>query len=68
MEKKTYLAPQMRIHKLYRRMAPFCSSPIRSQSSGGADVDLGYGGVDEEGIVNPSAKRRGFSDYDSDLW
>lgn len=68
MEKKTYLAPQMRIHELYRRIVPFCSSPVRSHSSGDVDVDLGFGGVDEEGIINPAAKRRELIDYDGGLW
>ena len=68
MEKKTYLTPQMRTRDLYGEMVPLCNSPIHSQSSGNADVDLGYGGVDEAGTVDPSAKRRGFGGYDNDLW
>jgi hypothetical protein len=63
MEKKTYLTPQMRLRDLFEDLLPLCSSKIRGQGTGGVDVDLGYGGVDDGGTIEPSAKKR-FGDYD----
>ena len=69
MEKNAYLTPQMRTRNLYEEMLPLCGSKIRGQGTGGADVDLGYGGVDESGTVEPSAKKRWLSEYDDcELW
>jgi hypothetical protein len=69
MEKNAYLTPQMRTRNLYEDLLPLCSSKIRGQGTGGANVDLGYGGVDESGTVEPSAKKRWLSEYDDcELW
>ena len=48
--KKEYVAPQMECVKMEEEL-PMCVS-------GGGDVNLGYGGVDVGGIIDPQSNER----------
>ncbi|MBQ9665951.1 MAG: hypothetical protein IJV33_05740 [Bacteroidaceae bacterium] len=64
--KKTYIRPKMDCWDEVVSF-PLCTSPI----VGEGDVDLGFGGTDESGVIDPSAPMRNILDKDDkfgDLW
>jgi hypothetical protein len=56
-KKKAYIAPGIEITRVDAAL-PLAVSGITS----GGDVEIGNGGVDEDGSLDPSAKGDGFPD------
>ena len=50
MEKKLYMKPQMEVIKIGNGPQLLAGSGVQSESE---DFDIGFGGLDEEGIVIP---------------
>lgn len=61
--KKQYVAPQMECVEIQEEL-PLCVSGVGGTGASGS-VDLGYGGVDEEGLLDPAANFR--LDFEEEL-
>jgi len=59
--KKQYVAPQMECVEIQEEL-PLCVSGVGGT---GASGNLGYGGVDEEGLLDPAANFR--LDFEEEL-
>ena len=61
--KKQYVAPQMECVGIQEEL-PWCVSGVGGTGASGS-VDLGFGGVDEEGLLDPAANFR--LDFEEEL-
>ena len=61
--KKQYVAPQMECVEIQEEL-PLCVSGVGGTGASGS-VDLGFGGVDEEGLLDPAANFR--LDFEEEL-
>ncbi|MDE7117889.1 MAG: hypothetical protein K2O61_04515 [Bacteroidaceae bacterium] len=61
--KKTYMAPRMEQMTMDSEL-PLCASSGVVGGGSDIDIDIPFGGVDVEGILNPSTKTR----FDFDNW
>ena len=59
--KKIYMTPLMEQEEM-GELLPICNSGI---AGSGGDVDAGYGGVDNDGILDPAANER--PDFGDDI-
>ncbi len=55
MEKKIYMSPMTSVLAVEYASALAVASGVNGDAIGS---DIGYGGVDEEGIMNPSSRRK----------
>ena len=60
--KKTYMAPQMEEEKMME-VLPLCGSGV---TGGSVIEDVGFGGTDNVGVLDPGAKIR--VDFDDDFF
>ena len=51
---RTYMTPLMEQNEM-EELLPLCNSGI---DASGGDVDVGYGGVDFDGLLDPESKMR----------
>lgn len=54
--KKTYIIPKMSVMQMAQE-SPLAGSGVKSISNG---VDIGYGGVDEDGALDANVKANNF--------